>query len=354
MNQLSFTSASRLIAIAFATSVSACGGGSESPTASVAVAATPAASAASAAAPAASAVVVVIRPNLTLLDASDRTARTVVPGERDVELIAFRAIGDSSAEQHVSQIVAAMPDGASMLTNFRLIDSEGAVLGDANSYGRSSADGQGDQIITDFWRSPGWTDQTKLYRLVADASQTAPHGVSSVARIDKGKGLGGLSMHAFGATHSATITGGKVSVVSAEFAANYKAPMVNSDSLMYLPYVQAGTWLYYSINVSCDSQAAGGCYIYNATFNSYNLVTNSGVDQRGRRLQYIGGFVPAGTTMQFGFWAMGGQRRSCVTAYRGHLELGWWPQPQCQRCARQLPDHRRHRLQGLNRRATQV
>ena len=82
--------------------------------------------------------------------------------------------------------------------------------------------------------------------------------------------------------------------------------MVSSDSLMYLPYVQAGTWLYYSINVSCDSQAAGGCYIYNATFNSYNLVTNSGVDQRGRRLQYIGGFVPAGTTMQFGFWAMGG------------------------------------------------
>lgn len=99
------------------------------------------------------------------------------------------------------------------------------------------------------------------------------------------------------------VTGGKVTIASAAFAANYKPPMVSSDSLMYLPFVQAGTWLYYNINVSCDSQAAGGCFVDRAAFSSWNLSAGLGTDQKGRRLWSIGGFVPAGTTVQFGIWA---------------------------------------------------
>ena len=191
---------------------------------------------------------------------------TTLPGQRGIEIAAFRAVWQQNARNPVSQFVFENEGVDDLVHLFdrrsvKLADINGDLNNRLNNYYVSF---EGKKMIFDFFY--GWQAQ--------DATIPSTYSVQANVLTDTiGKKfslkLVGVQMHDYGSTGGGAINGGEISVIS---IAGMGLPTVTSSAPRYYSPTIPGKTVNVLVDVSCPASNTYGCMWVSGRFQTNGLI----------------------------------------------------------------------------------
>lgn len=197
---------------------------------------------------------------------------SLVPGQRDVEVAAFRmSWADQNNRDGISQLVFTSTSSASLwatFKDFKLVDADGKDVGIETLYYVSRNDAR-HEIIVDFyqyaWRPNDYGVVQKTYSLLASLMPGVPSGT------DFAFNLSAVQMHSANMTATSDVVGRNFKVAK---VVGVELPIITTTSLSSISVdpslagtvVQVG-----SFDATCPAESSWGCMLSEMTFETWNM-----------------------------------------------------------------------------------